>query len=239
MINKLLFTLLLFSVGALAQDAPALKGKVISGKSGVPKVYVINKNTGVETTTNDTGDFTIQARPGDAIVVYSTNIMVREFILNSDSFKNSPYTISVNYSAEELDEVVITKYGKITSESLGIVPENQVRYTVAERRLFEAGYGSIGIGALINVITGRMAKLKRAAASEKQVFMLEGLRGYYYDEDITERFKIPEEHIEGFMYFLAEKKDFGAIVKQGNWNYIDFLMIGYAKDYLKLQQSAP
>ena len=137
--NRLLYILfLLIGVSASAQ-VQTLQGRVVADSNGVPNVFVINKATGIEVKTDSKGFFTMVAKPGDKITAYSNKIIVRDFMLNAASFKDVPYVISVNYNAYELDELVIDKYGKINSESLGIVPKGQKRYTVAERRLYTAG----------------------------------------------------------------------------------------------------
>lgn len=109
MVNKLLCFLLLFLFVAGSATAQSLQGRVISGKQDVSDVFVINKYTGAETKTNTTGNFVIQAKPGESIVVYNTKIMIREFMLTAESFKNTPYDVSVNYHPYQLDEVVIDK----------------------------------------------------------------------------------------------------------------------------------
>lgn len=238
MVNKLLCILLFclsFTIASAQQDV-LLRGKVMSGRAGVPEAFVINKVTGGETKTGSDGTFSITAKPGHVLVVYNTKIMVREFMLNADSFKNMPYVVSVNYKVSELDEVVITKYGNINSVSLGIVPANQKRYTVAERRLYTAGYGSIGLTTLINVINGRIKKLKRAYETEKQEVVVEGIKDLYDEEDIQERFKIPKERVKGFIYYAMENKEFVTVVKAKNKTYADFLLLGLSKDYMNLQE---
>lgn len=222
---------------AWAQDT-VLQGKVVSGKTGVAAVYVINKASGNEVKTLADGTFSIAAKPGDVLAVYSTKIIVREFMLSTESFLNMPYVVSVNYNGTEMDEIVITKYGNINSVALGIVPANQKRYTVAERRLYTAGYGSIGLISLINVLSGRMRILKGALATEKKEVVLEGIKDLYTEDDINERFNIPKEMVAGFMYYLVEDKDFKLAVKAKNKAYLDFLLIGLSEKYLKLQEDA-
>lgn len=238
--NKLFCTLFFcFAVLLASAQEGILKGRVVSGRIGVPEAFVINKREGAETKTNPDGTFTIKATPGDVLVVYNTKIMVREFMLNADSFKNMPYVISVNYKVTEIEEVVITKYGNINSVSLGIVPEDQKRYTVAERRLFEAGVGCgtpFSLHGLINQITGRIKMLKRAYETEKQEVVLESIREMYDEQDIQEEFSIPKEQINGFMYYLVENEEMKTALQAKNKTYADFLMLGLSKEYLKLQQ---
>jgi len=238
--NKLLHILLFFiTFSVFPQERHTLSGKIIANDVGLSGVFIINKMTGAEVKTDYSGLFQISAKPGDRIVVYSTKIIVREFNLLPESFKESPYIISVNYNAYELEEVVINKYDRINAESLGLVPKGQKQRTVAERRLYTAGAFSvgtvIGLDPIINAISGRTRMLKRAYETEKQETVIDNIRGIYNEDEITRQYSIPSEQVNGFMYFLAESKDFTTAVKGGNKQYIDFMMLELAKEYLKRQ----
>lgn len=231
MVNRLLFIIiLLFSITA---DAQTLKGRIVSGNSAVADVFVINKKTGAETKADVLGYFTIAAKPGESIVVYNTKISVREFILTSASFNEQPYLMSVNYQTYEMDEVVIDK--KIDAVSLGLVPKDQKRYTVAERRLYSASGGAFGIDLLINYLSGRWRMLKMDVKTEKKEIMIETVRGLYNEDEIVNLFDIPAEHVDGFLYYLAEKEYFMMMVKEGNKAQVGFIMADFAKDYMALQ----
>lgn len=237
--NKLFYIIiLLITFPALSQERQTLPGRIVAGSNGVKDVYVINKTAGAEAKTDSKGYFNLSAKAGDALIIYSSKIIVREFALNQESFKTSPFVITVNYNAEELDEVVIDKYGKINSESLGLVPKGQKRYTVAERRVHTASAMTLGtiisIDPLINAISGRTKMLKRALETEKLEFAIEGMRGVYNEDEIMEKYKIPEEYVRGFLYYLAENKEFTAAIKSGNKSLTDFLMMTHSEAYLKM-----
>lgn len=237
--NKLFYLLmLLITLPAICQERQNLLGRVIAGPNGVADVFVINKTAGVEVKTDVRGYFTISAKAGDGLILYSTRIIVREFTLNQDSFKTSPLVISVNYGAHELDELVINKYGKINSEALGIVPKGQKRYTVAERRLYTASAMTIGtvvgLDPLLNAISGRTKMLKKAYEIEKLESSMEGMGGLYNEDEIIEKYKIPQQYVRGFMFYAIENKDFSAALKGRNKALTDFLMSDLAVKYLKL-----
>ncbi|RYD86390.1 MAG: hypothetical protein EOP54_30440, partial [Sphingobacteriales bacterium] len=171
--NRLLYLLLLATLPLAAQGRKALMGRVMWGNDAVANVYVINKKTGTETKTDAKGNFTLDAKAGDVLTVYSNKTEVRDFKINDFAFKDNPYVLSVKVIAYELDEVVINEQ-TVTSESLGLVPKNQKRYTPAERRLktasefkpsFMVGYMPgivIPTDAIINAISGRTKMLKKA-----------------------------------------------------------------------------
>lgn len=228
------------TIAATAQERHTLSGKIVANDAGVPNVYIINKATGKEVSSDYDGRFMIEARPGDKIIAYNTRIIVREFSLLPDSFKENPYIISVNYNAYELEELVINKNGRLNAESLGLVPKGQIRRTVAERRLYSAGTFTvgtiIGLDPIINAISGRTKMLRRAYETEKQETVFSNIKNIYSDEDITRQYNIPKENINGFIYYLVEQQEFKDAIKQGNKQFIDFLMMNMAKKFLKLQE---
>jgi hypothetical protein len=239
--NKLLYIVfLLISCAVSSQEQQTVLGRVVSGDNGVGNVFVINKTVGTEVKTDYKGYFDLTAKPGDKLVVYNTKIIVREFTLTAESFKVSPYIISVNYKAIELDEVVIDKYSNINAESLGLVPKGQLKRTVAERRVYTAGTFSVGtvvaLDPIINAISGRTRMLKRALATERQEGTVGNVQGLYSEEELIATYHIPKEHINGFLYYVAEDKEFVTALKAKNKQYIDFLMMELSKKYLKLQE---
>ncbi len=222
---------------ASAQDRATMLGRVVANDNGVGGVFVINKTAASEVKTDYKGYFNLTAKAGDRIIVYNPQIIVREFTLTDDSFKVSPYIITVSYNAYQLEEIVINN--DINAESLGLVPKGQLRRTVAERRLYTASamkVGTvIGLDPIINAISGRTRMLKRAYAAEKQEMVITNTAGLYTDEEIVANYHLTQEQVAGFRYFLAEDQDFTTALKSNNKTYLDFLMMELAQKYLKLQ----
>jgi len=225
--TKWLVILLLVCTTAFCQERKPLLGRVLSGGAGIQDVFVINKATGTEVKTDNTGGFSIATRPGDRLAVYSARVDVREFVISEASFKEVPYVLEVNAKSTELEEVVIQ--GQVTSESLGIVPKGQKQFTVAERRVFTANNGT---DALLNKISGRAKMLEMAAETEKKETVIDVLNGLYTDPEITEQFGIPSENVRAFMFYAAEDAKLATAVKENNTSLIKLLMIDVAKKYL-------
>ncbi|AWH84891.1 hypothetical protein HYN59_07030 [Flavobacterium album] len=245
MANRLLYLFFLFTAIAFAQDRQLLKGKVTIGDAVVSGIFVINNKTGEETKTDSQGSFSIMAKTGDALAVYSDKTEIREFAVNANTFKESPYIVSVNYKAYELKEVEIDKYKNINSEKLGIVPKGQKQYTVAERRLKTAGEfrpimllgiiaGGMPIDPIINAISGRTKMLKGALATERKEMLMEKINNIYDEQAIRNELHIPQEYVDGFVFYAVEDKDFAAAIKANNNDQAKFLLAGLAQKYLKL-----
>lgn len=225
---KWLTILLLACTTAFCQERRPLAGKVIAGGAGIQDVFVINKATGNEVKTNNTGNFSIAARAGDRLAVYSAGVDAREFVISEASFKEVPYVLEVNSKSTELEEVVV-QGSTVTSESLGIVPKGQKKFTVAERRVFTATEGT---DALFNRISGRTKMLEKAAETEKKETVIDALNGLYTDPEVTEQFGIPAENVRAFMFYAAEDAPLAAAVKANNTSLVKLLMIDIAKKYL-------
>jgi len=241
--NKLIAIVLLITATAFCQERKPLQGKVIAGGNGVADVFVINKATGQETKTDASGGFNIATKVGDALVVYSPQVNIREFAVSDKSFAENPYVVEVEASSLELDEVVVD--GSITAEKLGIVPKNQKQYTPAERKLYTAGdfkpimllgllAGSMPLDPLINAINGRTKRMKQLVAQEKREMLLEKLHNICTAAEITDTFKVPEEHVDGFLYFVIEDKDVAAHINAKNESMAKFRITELAQKYLAL-----
>jgi len=212
-------SLLLFFILSVcfAQTDASFSGRVISGDTGVKDVFVINRKTGAEAKTDSNGHFSIAAKVGDILVVHSAGVVERQFAINEDSFKNMPYVMSVNYRALELEELVITKNNKLDSESLGLVPKGQKKYTRQEKKLYTATHnkplwvlplgllaGSMPLDPFINAISGRTKKIKTDLANEKKLIAFQKISNFYTDEELTGQLKIPEGYTKGFMFYATE-----------------------------------
>ncbi|AWH84889.1 hypothetical protein HYN59_07020 [Flavobacterium album] len=215
----------------LSQERKALNGRIMVDDAGIGDVFIINKATGIEKKSDAMGNFTIEAKPGDMITAYSPKTVVRDFAISEQSFKENPYVISVNMQAYELEEVVVDK--SINSVSLGIVPKGQKQYTPAEKKLYTATSG-FGIDILLNALSGRTQMLKRAVETEKKEMLMEKIGNVSTEEEIMTEYKIPEEYVSGFVYYLVEDKEFANAVNTKNYTMARFLMTGLSIKYLKL-----
>lgn len=235
---------MLFSLPVVCQERQNLHGHVTAGNTAVVGVFVINKATGIEIKTDNNGNFTIPARTGDYLVVYNSSIEVREFYLSDAAFKEQPYSMEVKPSAYELNEVVINE--EISAQKLGIVPKNQKKYTVAERRLYTAAGSSpsFNVGMLagvvlstdfiINAISGRTKMLKKALKTETKEFAIEKINGLYTETELINDLKIPEEYVQGFLFYAVEDPACAKALKDKNDDLSKLLLMELAKKYIVL-----
>lgn len=258
------FYIILFSavtLVAFGQERQMLTGIVVSDgdEFGLSEVFVINLNAGIETKTDESGTFLIAAQSGDTLTIYSNYIEVRKFNISEQAWKETPFKFSVAFKSIELEEVVVDR--KITSETLGIVPKGQRRYTPAERKLRTASkmtpeilannvlvHGQdvgkvIGVGvptdAIINSLNGKTRQLKKELEVEKKEQLREESMLLYTQEEIIRNLKIPHDYVDGFYYFLIENNSFLVAMESDNDSAVKLVMAELAAIYLSNISESP
>lgn len=206
---------------------------------------VINLTSQKEAKIEPGGKFLIRAELNDILAFSGKQFSTERIIVTESVLKSSDFKIIVD-AVYQLDEVVINKYNNLDSESLGLVPKGQKRYTPAERRLKTASEfkpifllgtlagGALPIDPILNAISGRTKMLKRELEVEKKYQLIEQLNFAYTYQQLSEEFKIPEEHVPGFIYYVIEDKQASNFIKSKNNEMLRFLVSGLAVKYLEI-----
>jgi hypothetical protein len=90
---------------------------------------------------------------------------------------------------------------------------------------------SMPIAALINLMSGRTAMLKKEIEVEKKELLLVKIEGLYNEDYYVKRLKIPSEYVKGFKYYIVENEKFTTVLKSKNKKMIEFLMVKLAVEY--------
>lgn len=236
---KLLFLFLFVQIG-FSQNI--LKGKLVSDIANFEGIYIVNTSTKASTTTNVEGNFSIEAKSNDVLVVSSLSIEGLEVKLNDNSFKQNPLIIRVKAKINQLDEIEVNK---VTTKSLGIVSKNVKEYTPAERRLRAAEkfkwyspllipFGGMPLDGLINQISGRTKMLKKGVVVEKKEKELEKLDLWFDNDFYVKTLNIPDDYIEGFKLFALDDIDLLNSMSAKNKTLATFLLGEIAVKYKAL-----
>ncbi|WP_168208881.1 TonB-dependent receptor [Chitinophaga sp. XS-30] len=104
-----------FIVGAMAQDKVAISGLVTDGKIALPNVTVLIKGTNQGTTTNEAGEFTIQAERGQELIFSYIGFEKQSRVIGDQR----RYEIIMEPSAgSTLNDVVVVGYGTARKASV-------------------------------------------------------------------------------------------------------------------------
>jgi hypothetical protein len=188
------------------------------------------------------GYFTLNAKISDTIIFSAVHLKAVEYIVKKEDFGENLLFVNMEMVTSSLEEVVITQYKNINAVALGIVPAGQKRYTPAERKLYTASGGgntyglstSVSLDGIINGISGRTKMLKKELQVEKKEFLLESLRLDFSEGYFIEKLNIPDDYIEGFLYYLIENRNFVSVYNKNNKTATEFVLTELSVQYLKV-----
>lgn len=214
------------------QDRKEIYGIIRVDSVSVEGVNVVNETTQKWTSSDKNGNFTLFLKEGDFLMFSAVNLVtLRKKIVGAD-LENPILIIHLQTENFPLKEVIIKEDSKITAENLGIIPQGQKKYTVAERRLYTARSGLLD--RPLNWMSGRTAMLKKElAVSEKEQLMAK-LEYLFEEEYYVVTLKIRKDYIRDFQLYCIENNDFVASLKAKNKILSKFYILSLAKDYNKI-----
>ena len=236
--NKALLILLFFifqiSFGQTS-GAKEILGQVFEQSTFVEGVNIINNNTQVTTASDANGMFSIVVREGDVLVFSSVNLETFQRRISSEDLKSPLMQIKMVAKEIELKEVVVNENANINAANLGIIPQDQKKYTAAERKVHTAQ--STPGDMLMNALSGRTAMLKKEVKIEKKEALFRKME-YLFDENYyTERLKIPVTDIKGFQLYCVDDPEFAVSLDTKNKTMSMFLITDLARKYLTILEN--
>ena len=98
---------------------------------------------------------------------------------------------------------------------------------------------AFSIDPLFNAISGRTKQLKAELEVERKEFLQNKIYTNFDSEFIVNQLHIPEEYVEGYVFYIVEDAELKAAAKAKNKTLINFRMSALAVDYLKLKNLQP
>lgn len=239
--------LLLLTQIVVSQNDSIIKGKIIVETNDNDGITIVNISNKTNTISGNGGYFKIKAKLNDTIMFSAIHLVGKKHIVTKKDFGKDLLFIKLEIYTRHIKEIMITNATNLNAESLGLVPKGQKRYTPAERRVKTAGdWSGNGInGALLtldplfNALSGRTKQLKAELEVERKEFLQNKINSNFDSEFITNQLHIPEEYVEGFVFYIVEDEELKAAAKAKNKTLITFRMSALAVDYLKLKNLQP
>jgi hypothetical protein len=128
-----------------------------------------------------------------------------------------------------LKEVIVNKHPEINAVSLGISAKGIKKYTPAERRLYTAT--STPGDALLNMMSGRTAMLKKEIEVEKKYSLLAKIDALFEENYYTKTLKIPADYIKGFQFYCVEDEKLATALRSKNKTMTMFLIVPLAQKF--------
>ncbi len=239
--------LILFSHFVVSQNDSIIKGKIIVETDDNDGITIINISNKTNTISGKGGYFKIKAKVHDTIMFSAIHLVGKKHIITKKDFGKDLLFIKLDIYTRHIKEIMVTNADDITAESLGLVPKGQKKYTPAERRLKTAGdfNGQFGLNTafsidpLLNAISGRTKQLKAELEVERKEFLQYKINANFDSEYIMNQLHIPEEYVQGFVFYIVEDEELKAAAKAKNKTLISFRMSALAVDFLKLKNLQP
>ncbi|WP_353077129.1 hypothetical protein [Flavobacterium sp.] len=245
--NYLQILFLLLSQFVVSQNDSIIKGKIIVETDDNEGITIVNISNKINTISGNGGYFKIKAKVNDTIMFSAIHLVGKKHIITKKDFGKDLLFIKLDIYTRHIKEIMVTNADDITAESLGLVPKGQKKYTPAERRLKTAGdfNGQFGLNTafsidpLLNAISGRTKQLKAELEVERKEFLQYKINSNFDSEYIMNQLHIPEEYVQGFVFYIVEDEELKNAAKAKNKTLIAFRMSALAVDFLKLKNLQP
>lgn len=246
---KCLILILLFCIQNIgfsqSTELVFLKGKIVCSIKELNQINVFNLRSESSTTTNETGDYSMFVKVGDTLRFKSLQTEAKEIVIQLDDLTKKLLATTLIPKVIALAEVEIKEYKNINAVSLGILDKPAKKYTPAERRLAAAEefhwyspllipLGGMSFDGLINSISGRTAMLKKELEVEKKELLMIKIENQFEANYFTEKLKIPEENVKGFLFYAVEDSKLMELINDKNKEMLKFRMSELATNYLAL-----
>ncbi len=206
-----------------------IHGKIVVASGTIEGVNIVNLVNEKSTTSDSNGEFFILAKADDLLVLSSVNLEYHRKIIEGDDLKQAVLIIKMTFKTTELKEVIVNKHPEINAVSLGISAKGIKKYTPAERRLHTAT--STPGDALLNMISGRTAMLKKEIEVEKKYNLLAKIDALFEEEYYTKTLKIPADYIKGFQFYCVEDEKLATALRSKNKTMTMFLIVPLAQKF--------
>jgi hypothetical protein len=245
--NYLQILFLLLSQFMVSQNDSIIKGKIIVETNDNDGITIVNISNKTNTISGNGGYFKIKAKVNDTIMFSAIHLVGKKHIVTKKDFGKDLLFIKLDIYTRHIKEIMVTNADDLNAESLGLVPKGQKKYTPAERRVKTAGDWSgtgidgalLSLDPLINAISGRTKKLKAELEVERKEFLQSKINANFDSEFIMNQLHIPEEYVEGYVFYIVEDAELKAAAKAKNKTLITFRMSALAVEYLKLKNLQP
>ena len=245
--NYLQILFLLLSQFMVSQNDSIIKGKIIVETNDNDGITIVNISNKTNTISGNGGYFKIKAKVNDTIMFSAIHLVGKKHIVTKKDFGKDLLFIKLDIYTRHIKEIMVTNADDLNAESLGLVPKGQKKYTPAERRLKTAGdfNGQFGLNTafsidpLLNAISGRTKQLKAELEVERKEFLQYKINSNFDSEYIMNQLHIPEEYVQGFVFYIVEDEELKNAAKAKNKTLISFRMSALAVDFLKLKNLQP
>lgn len=233
--RKSITLLLLFTTvfAAAQQDYRTwLRGKVLYQDSSVVAANILNTNSENATITDDNGEFAIEVKLGDELIISSVQYEIRAIIITKDILQRNRLVVDVNEKITALDEVVVSptrpeKFLDLQEEEFKKFDYTSDKSTRVENEILRKNQLYEGVD-FVNIFKLMYKSLRKKKANEGDEFTYapsDVIRQIYPDAFFTTQLNIPPSKIGLFLEYIDGRLQTKDLLKKENeFQLMDFLI---------------
>ena len=240
--KKLIFLIFFVFFSLLTHCQISIEGYVTDSLGVVKNANVLNLSSNTGTNTNEEGNFFMPVRLGDTLQISSIQHHTKNVIIANITLKERKITIDLQLKVYVLDEFELKQHDlsgfltidlnsvpedntpKFDAVSLGLPYAGTRKLTQIERKIYTAttGNGIIPIDLVINVLSGRLKRLKEQARLIKENNEVEYMyKNYRFF--IQDYYGITQSDIYRFLYFCISDPSYHKGILKNEMAMIAFL----------------
>lgn len=239
-------------VGSVYSQTEKIQGLIKADSLTGYAINIVNYTKKIGTTNDDKGHFTIPSSVGDSIIFSSVQYEIVTLKVTQEHLENPNLEIRLKSVVQQLDLIRLSNVELsgnlnkdtknievqpfVSNRTLGLPFRDRPQPTQAERRLHTATSSAGGIVALdpiLNMISGRLKKLKRIKAIEDQKKTVTQGEKAFEQSFFIEHLGVPEDLITDFLYYCSEERGYEDLINTSNKLPLLEFLEKKAKDYKK------
>ena len=255
--RQILCCILLCSTVVNSQKPREIKGRLLNANQDIGLVTVLNANTSKGTVTTNDGVFYIDATVGDTLMVNALQFTAGQFTITQKIYDAAFIEIVMTPALNELEEVQLSHSklsgnldedveevelvarpkvlgGKITP----IAVEYRRLHTATSRPSDQVGRQNlrldVSLDGIINKITGKTKRLKKAIEIMEYQKKVDQVRNYYADAVFVSSLQIPQEYIDDFTFWVLKDEEQTAKISLDNKLSTLEYLLSRRKEYKRL-----
>ena len=226
--------ILLFAVfGTAQQDYRTwLRGKVLYQDSSVVAANILNTNSEQATITDDNGEFAIEVKLGDELIISSVQYEIRVLIITKEILQRNRLVVDVNEKIQFLDEVVVSptrpeKFLDLQEEEFKKFDYTSDKSTRVENEILRKNqlYEGVDFVNIFKLMYKALRKKNSEDQSGSAYAPSDVIRQIYPDAFFSEELHIPQGQIGLFLEFIDDRLEAKDLLKKENeFQLMDFLI---------------
>lgn len=222
---------LVFTGWLNAQERTLIKGEILNKSIDVAALTVVNLNTSLGTITGANGFFEIPVRIGDTIAVRGVQFNTEEVVITKKIMDLQLLQVFLVSEINQLDTVQLSNSiltGDVTKDgstadldpakinnnpdsSNPISTESRRLHTATSRPVDQVGQQNLrfdfSLDRILNAISGRTKRLKKAVAISEYQKKVDKVRSYYSDSLFMTTLHIPKQYIDDFTMWVLDDEE--------------------------------